>query len=502
MIKKGKVLKNCVFKISDERIPTVSEAPVKSLGKMFDDTLKDGNNKLSVIAQIEKWLLSVDESELSGKFKVWIFQHGILPRILWPLMLYDFPLSTVEKMESKISNRLHQWLGVSPSFSNAALYGKDVKLVLPMSSLFEEYKVTKARAETTLKESKNNMVSQAGITMNTGRKWDVSEAVSQAKSRLEHKEIVGMVCVGKQGIGYNESQQWWSKAKKRDKRDMLVQEIRNTEEGQRHTKAVSMQSQGAWMKWEEVLPKKITWSELWKMEPLRIKFCLRSVYDVLPTPTNLVKWGKTEDPNCKLCGKPCTLQHVLSSCNVALTQGRYTWRHNTVLQELASAIDRKLRCKKNEERTLIRFVKEGEKPNQGVKSTSGLLDLARDWELLVDTHVRLVIPDDIVKTKQRPDIVLFSRGSNIIIFIELTFPWEEAVEEAYERKLLRYLDLVKDCIANGWNAVCYPVEIGAWGFVARSMVKLMKELGMGGKERRTLIRRLGETTERSSTGYG
>ena len=82
---------------------------------------------------------------------------------------------------------------------------------------------------------------------------------------------------------------------------------------------------------------------------------------------------------------------------MALTQGRYTWRHNTVLQELGSAIDRKLRCKKNEERTLISFVKEGEKPNQGVKSTSGLLDLARDWELLVDTHVMLVIPDDIVK---------------------------------------------------------------------------------------------------------
>ena len=103
----------------------------------------------------------------------------------------------------------------------------------------------------------------------------LSEAVSQAKSRLEHKEIVGMVCVGKQGIGYNGSQQWWSKAKKKDKRDMPVQEIRNTEEGQRHTKAVSMQSQGDWMKWEEVLPQKITWSELWKMEPLRIKFCLR-----------------------------------------------------------------------------------------------------------------------------------------------------------------------------------------------------------------------------------
>ena len=42
------------------------------------------------------------------------------------------------------------------------------------------------------------------------------------------------------------------------------------------------------------------------------------------------------------------------------------------------------------------------------------------------------------------------------------------------------------------------MECGARGFVARSMIKLMKELGLGGKERRTLIRRLGETTEKSS----
>ena len=119
-----------------------------------------------------------------------------------------------------------------------------------MSSLVEEYKVTKTRAETTLTELKDNMVSQAGITMNTGGKWDVSEAVSQ--------------------------------------------EIRKTEEGQKYTKAVIMLSQ-------EVLPKKIAWSELCKMEPLRIKLCFRAVYDMLPTSTNLVKWGTTENPNCKLC---------------------------------------------------------------------------------------------------------------------------------------------------------------------------------------------------------
>ena len=34
---------------------------------------------------------------------------------------------------------------------------------------------------------------------------------------------------------------------------------------------------------------------------------LKSVYDTFPTPTNLKTWGLTEEPNCKLCGKPANL---------------------------------------------------------------------------------------------------------------------------------------------------------------------------------------------------
>ena len=42
--------------------------------------------------------------------------------------------------------------------------------------------------------------------------------------------------------------------------------------------------------------------------------------------TPLVRYAKA--------GRP----HVLSSCKIALSQGRYTWRHNRVLQELAAII--------------------------------------------------------------------------------------------------------------------------------------------------------------------
>ena len=40
---------------------------------------------------------------------------------------------------------------------------------------------------------------------------------------------------------------------------------------------------------------------------------------------HLRRWGVTEiDTSCALCGKPCTLRHVLNACSVALFQGRYT----------------------------------------------------------------------------------------------------------------------------------------------------------------------------------
>ncbi|GFN76252.1 reverse transcriptase [Plakobranchus ocellatus] len=45
-----------------------------------------------------------------------------------------------------------------------------------------------------------------------------------------------------------------------------------------------------------------------------------------------------DDPTCPLCRNKQTTEHVLSSCRVALSQSRYTWRLNRVLQELAIAI--------------------------------------------------------------------------------------------------------------------------------------------------------------------
>ncbi|GFO23787.1 polyprotein [Plakobranchus ocellatus] len=117
---------------------------------------------------------------------------------------------------------------------------------------------------------------------------------------------------------------------------MIIDDIRNKEDSTRVQKAVQQPQQGQWTNWDTAIQRSLTWNDIWHMAPLRISFLIRSVYDLLPSNANLVRWGKKDDPTGPLCQGRQTTEHVLSSCKVALSQGRYTSRHNRVLQELAS----------------------------------------------------------------------------------------------------------------------------------------------------------------------
>ena len=162
-------------------------------------------------------------------------------------MMYDVPMTAVEKMESKISSSLRKWLGIPPSFSNIGLYGSETKLQLPFTALTEEFKVTKTRMAITIQTSSDDCVRKAGVTLPTGRKWAVQGAVDEATSRLKHRDIVGKVCIGRQGLGFAEAgiHNRWDTADCKERRKMVTDEVRNVEEEKRMARAVGMASQGA-----------------------------------------------------------------------------------------------------------------------------------------------------------------------------------------------------------------------------------------------------------------
>ncbi len=131
VLKKGKVTDKFHFMLEGTPIPSISEKPVKSLGKLFDHSLWDTVAIQSSISELETCLNNVDQSGLPGKFKCWIYQHGILPRILWPLLVYEVPITSVELMERTVGSYLRRWLGLPRSLSTTALYGR----ITPCSSL-------------------------------------------------------------------------------------------------------------------------------------------------------------------------------------------------------------------------------------------------------------------------------------------------------------------------------------------------------------------------------
>ncbi|GFO05151.1 polyprotein [Plakobranchus ocellatus] len=79
---------------------------------------------------------------------------------------------------------------------------------------------------------------------------------------------------------------------------MIIDEIRNKEDSTRVQKAVQQPQQFQWTNWDTAIQRSLTWNDIWHMAPLRISFLIRSVYDLLRSNANLVRWGKKEDPTC------------------------------------------------------------------------------------------------------------------------------------------------------------------------------------------------------------
>ena len=453
--------------------------------------------------QTKEWLDSVDKSGLPGSYKARCYQHGILPRLTWQLFIYDVPLSTVEVLERTISSYLRRWLNVPRSLSSIGLYSTGSKLQLPLSSLVEEYKVAKVRQAVMLRDSNDKYVSGAGIKLRSGRKWQVEEAVNLAEERLRQSDIIGTVTHGRLGLGCI-TRSRFSSASKQRKRELVQDEVRQGEEEARLTKAVAQKKQGSWLRWESVRAKKLPWDELWKMESRRIRFVISSVYDILPTPTNLCTWKLSEDPLCKLCGKRASLEHVLSACTKALADGRYTWRHNKVLEVLAHGIDLRMRNQRSvgvvKGPQFISFVIEAEATRgKQLKSTAGgTLATCNDWQMRADVNRQLAFPQHIAITNLRPDIVLWSQTKKKVVLIELTVPYEERVDEAHERKRLKYQELVEQCQDKEWKTWCFPVEVGCRGFPAQSVWRTLGRLGIIGKERKKIVKETGVQAEKAS----
>ncbi|GFO03167.1 reverse transcriptase [Plakobranchus ocellatus] len=102
--------------------------------------------------------------------------------------------------------------------------------------------------KTLLEESDDPVVKTVQPSLKTGRKWKVTEAVDEAKECLKVKEVIGQTQTDRRGFGSTTAKRW-SKTEGKEKRDMIIDEIRNKEDSTRVQKAVQQPQQGQWTNW-------------------------------------------------------------------------------------------------------------------------------------------------------------------------------------------------------------------------------------------------------------
>ncbi|KAK0141753.1 hypothetical protein N1851_020577 [Merluccius polli] len=95
---------------------------------------------------------------------------------------------------------------------------------------------------------------------------------------------------------------------------------------------------------------------------------------------------------------------------------------------------------------LSTFIRAGQRPSAASRtSSSGLLSTAQDWELKLDVWKQLKLTENVAATTSRPDMVLLSEASKQVILLELAIPWEDRIEEANQKKRVKYAELVEQC---------------------------------------------------------
>ena len=221
-------------------------------------------------------LSAIDETPLTPLQKLRLFRLGICPRLSWPLIIEEFPITWLEhELEPLATNTLKRWVGVPRSSNTTVLFLPEKRGGLALPSLVSLHKKMQGTRMIQLLTSHDPGVRQAG---------DLQLAEERARQHLNFRPASlanSTIC---------QNQHLSRKALKRG-----VQTIVQTEEvEERHKQLCQLPAQGEMARaWDENSP------ELWvralqdlPQEPY--KFVLAASSNTLPTNANLHMWGKKE----------------------------------------------------------------------------------------------------------------------------------------------------------------------------------------------------------------
>jgi len=491
----------------------------KELGRWISADLTEDKMKVEIAKRFSADLGKIEQSGVNGLCKLFLFEHFVVSRLSWVFLVHDLSVSFIKDLDKKLIPRLKVWAGLFRGSDLGTLFRRRDHLGLQLTSMLLCYKHMQLVKCCLLENSTDPIVrdvyalKKEHVSAFTSR-WTAPKALADLLPVAEHNlQFAGQV--GRSGLGSNRAAPYIGSPTVRDLREKVVESLVAEFEEEHLRHASCLARQGAWTHWRDsVRPFDLSWQNLVFAPPRLISFVLNAQINSVRTPDMLKLWGYSESAVCPLCDTdPCTLHHILVNCDYALNQKRYNWRHDSVLANIEVAL-LKLLNGFNSKRPVslvnatkqsfkASFVRKGETKTSQKKSEAlplAILDCANDWNVRVDfDHKKAHFPVSIFPTSLRPDIVLWSEMSRVVILLELTCCAEEGITRAQLRKETKYTELVSEINAgNIWKASLFTLEVGARGLVALSTQRVLKKIGFSSSQATRLCKTLSCVVARCS----
>ena len=191
-------------------------------------------------------------------------------------------------------------------------------------------------------------------------------------------------------------------------------------------------------------------------------FSLKYLTSTLATRKNLLIWSIGLSSAFSSCLQSETLQHIVSSCKSYLDQGRYTWRHDSVLNFTANTLSELPSC-----------------------------------SIYADVPAFLS-PSLVTGDSLRPDLLLITRNKTLYI-LELTIGFETKIKANSDRKALKYNPLHHSLRSTYRQINLISLSLGALGTVGSSsdsFSELLKTIDFDSTMQKAILSRIMNITIR------
>ena len=435
------------FSIDGIEVETLKTEHHKFLGSTITYSGKQRDIFEVISEHFSSRLDNIDSLLIRNEFKVKIYRDYLLPASRFILTVHTLSSTNLDRLDSLSRKYLKSWLNLPPCATVPILHNQNF---LDIKSISQLYKESQTCAFISSRIKADNLVNNA-----LDSRLDREKTWTRKSSILVEADNVMKDLANPSNL---ESAKKEAKVKIKDQ----FQSKWDT-----HIRSLSLQ--GNFLELLQSTDFDVDWKSIaYSMPRNVIQFLLNSSIDTLPTNANLVRWNKRSSPNCKLCSNKETLLHTFNNCQTMLNQGRYTWRHNSILN------------------IIVNFLK---------SSLSDSLKLHSDLPGLMSGIS--TIPCDILATALKPDITLVNRTEKTLTLIELTVPFDNNINSANKMKTDKYENLVNDLESEGFTTRLYPIEISSRGLITKENSLRLKEImkssmsrDVSAKELRTFFQRL------------